>query len=535
MRLVYICSLLVALCASTAFAVRYSPREQAAPRDQPTTFIWPLPQSVFQGSQLRNVNYDISFACHPSFPDLDGAIRRFMDVTFQHRAVGDGGESALSTVDVQVRDIDAALQMGVDESYTLHIPTGDDDSVHIEANTYYGAVHALETLSQLVTFNFSTSTYQVQNTPWTIHDRPRYPHRGLMIDTSRHYETVAVLRHIVDSMAYSKYNVLHWHISDLQSFPYHSDALPRLSQAAFSPYERYSTADVVAMVEYARQRGVRVMMEFDIPGHAASWCVGYPDVCPSPDCPTPLDPSSAATFDLIEDLFTELTGAQSGKGLLPENLFHLGGDEVNRSCWLQVDHVNQWLIDHNMTDKDAYLYMVDRAQALIYKYGRTPVNWDEVYENFGNTVDPRTIFHVWNDETLVHNITRDGYRVIYSPDDWPAWYLDSLYSTWQDMYGMEPERWVTDAAQAALVIGGESCMWGERVDAGNIMRTVWPRAAAVAERLWSARGVNDTDAAEPRYAYFRCLLNRRGIEAGPYNADQAGMGPSGTGSCSQPD
>ena len=99
------------------------------------------------------------------------------------------------------------------------------------------------------------------------------------------------------------------------------------------------------------------------------------------------------------------------------------------------------------------------------------------------------------------------------------------------MYQMEPERWISEPAQAALILGGESCMWGELVDAGSVMRKIWPRAAAVAERLWSAKSVNDTAAAEPRYAYFRCLLNRRGIDAAPYNASEAGFGPDGPGSC----
>ena len=425
MRLIYNHILLCVLCTTLAFAARHARQHQAAPPPDPTpTYIWPHPHSVSHGAHLRNINYNTSFITHPSFHDLDTAIGRFRDVTFQHRAVGDSGVEAVVMVVVDVKDINAPLQMGVDESYTLHIPHAGD-TVHIEANTYYGALYGLETLSQLITFDFTTSTYQIAGTPWSIYDQPRYQHRGLMVDTSRHYQSMAVLQHVIDSMAYSKFNLFHWHLSDLQSFPYQSDVLPRLSQAAYSAAERYSTADVVDLVEYARHRGVRVMVEFDIPGHAASWCVGYPDVCPSPDCPTPLDPSSAATFDTMEQLFTELTGGRSGAGLLPEGLFHLGGDEVNRSCWLQVDHVSQWLSEHNMTDKDAYRYMVDRAQQLIYKYGRTPVNWDEVYQNFGTAIDKRTIIHVWNDESLIHNVTRDGYRVLYSPDDWPAWSVSS--------------------------------------------------------------------------------------------------------------
>ena len=536
MRLLSI--LLLALCASLTFAGRHGkravstwtvPEPHATPAaPAPTTYIWPLPQHVSQGSTIRNLSYPLTFVIFPSFPDLDAAIARFTDLTFQHRATGDAGPSSITTVVINVADINAPLQLGVDESYTLTV-NERGNYIALGAVTYYGALHALETLSQLITFNFAASVYQIANAPWSIHDAPRYQHRGLLVDTSRHYQTLPIIRTIIDSLAYAKFNVFHWHLSDIQSFPYQSDVLPRLANAAYSYNDRYSTADVADVVEYARQRGVRVMIEFDIPGHAGSWCVGYPEVCPSPTCNMPLDPSSNATFALMEQLFTEVTGASSRKGLVPEDLFHLGGDEVDLSCWTQVNHVKQWLAANNMTDRDAYRYMVERAHDYIYKYGRTPVNWDEVYANFGTTIDPQTIIHVWRDETYVQNATRDGFRVLVSPDG--PWYLGVLDTLWTTMYLLEPEKGITDRQQAALVLGGEVCQWGETADASDILPTIWPRAAAVAERLWSARGVNDTAAAEPRYAYFRCLLNRRGINAGPYNATRARQAPDGPGSC----
>ena len=526
--------LLLALCASLTFAGRHSKRAVsvpvAPPAPAPTTYIWPLPQSVTQGSAIRNLSFPLSFRTTPSFPDMDAAIARFTDITYQHRATGDVGIASITTVNVYVANINAPLQLSTDESYTL-VVSETGNSIELTANTYYGALHGLETLSQLITFNFPTSTYQIANAPWSIKDAPRYPHRGVLVDTSRHYQTLPIIRKIIDSLAYSKYNVFHWHLSDIQSFPYQSDVLPRLANAAYSYNDRYSTGDVADVVEYARQRGVRVMIEFDIPGHAGSWCVGYPEVCPSTTCTMPLDPSSNATFSLMEQLFTEITGASSRKGLVPEDLFHLGGDEVDLSCWTQVAHVKQWLDANGLTDRDAYRYMVERAHDYIYKYGRTPVNWDEVYANFGKTIDPQTIIHVWRDETYVQNATRDGFRVLVSPDG--PWYLDGLDTLWTDMYMLEPQSGITDPKQAALILGGEGCMWGETADASDIIQTIWPRAAAIAERLWSPRSVNSTAEAEPRYAYFRCLLNRRGINAGPYNSKTARTAPDGPGSCLQ--
>jgi len=197
----------------------------------------------------------------------------------------------------------------------------------------YGVLRGLESFSQLVRFNFDKEEYEVANGPWKIDDSPRFPHRGLMIDTARHFETLPSIRGIIDSLTYAKLNVLHWHMSDSQSFPFQSKSHPLLWKGAWSDQERYTQADVASIVEYARLRGVRVMVEFDMPGHAAAWCIGYPQICPSTSCPQPLNVANNFTFKLISDLLMECTGGKTstpGKpyGLFPSNMIHLGGDEV---------------------------------------------------------------------------------------------------------------------------------------------------------------------------------------------------------------
>jgi len=172
---------------------------------------------------------------------------------------------------------------------------------------------------------------------------------------------------------------------------------------------------------------------------------------------------------------------------------------------------------------------VEKAHALVYGAGRTPVNWDDVYANFGSTIDPQTIIHVWSNEANVAAATKDGFRVLVSPDG--PWYLDQLTMSWQSMYLLEPMAGISDPVQQSLILGGESTMWGETVDASLILATIWPRAAAVAERLWSPMNVTSTTAAETRYAWFRCLLDQRGIEAGPYLNQRARSQPSGPGGC----
>ena len=197
-------------------------------------------------------------------------------------------EGDLSALQVYVDDADESHpQLGTDESYTLSIST----TAELHAKTVYGALRGLETFSQLVQFDFETETYQIASCPISISDAPRFPHRGLMIDTARHFEPLSAIRGIIDSLPFAKINVLHWHLVDTQSFPFHSESNPKLWDGAYDAQSRYTHGDIEAIVEYARLRGVRVMPEFDMPGHAQSWCVGYPELCPSKACKTPLDVS----------------------------------------------------------------------------------------------------------------------------------------------------------------------------------------------------------------------------------------------------
>jgi hexosaminidase len=142
----------------------------------------------------------------------------------------------------------------------------------LHAATVYGALHGLETFSQLVFYNFTSGVYQINNVPWNITDKPRFPHRGILIDTSRHFEPVQAVKRVLDAMSYAKFNVLHWHIVDSQSFPIQSITYPKLWNGAYTGQERFTAEDAKDVVEYARLRGVRVIPEFDMPGHAGSWC-----------------------------------------------------------------------------------------------------------------------------------------------------------------------------------------------------------------------------------------------------------------------
>jgi hexosaminidase len=290
-----------------------------------------------------------------------------------------------------------------------------------------------------------------------------------------------------------------------------------------------SQEDISDVVEYARQRGIRVVVEFDIPGHAQSWCVGYPEVCPSAECTTPLDVSAPHTYELMNSVFAEATGNVSGGGLFPDNYFHVGGDEVNTTCWSSTPHIASWLASKNLTAEQGYLYIVEQAHGMVHAQGRQPINWEEVFNHFGSALDPSTIIQIWLDHATLARVVAAGYRGILSNSD--GWYLAArLDVPWQSFYLNEPFENITDPTQQSLVLGGEVCEWGETVDTSDLFNTVWPRSAAAAERLWSPADLIDLDAALIRLERFRCLLNSRGIDSAPVQV-HARQPPDTPGSC----
>jgi len=326
--------------------------------------------------------------------------------------------------------------------------------------------------------------------------------------------------------------VLHWHIVDTQSFPFVSTSSPKLSTAAYALSQRYTHGDVASIVDYARLRGVRVMVEFDMPGHAQSWCTGYPEMCPSSSCLTPLNVASNATFDRIEKLLAEFTGGSTGLGLTPDDFIHLGGDEVNTDCWAKTPSVAAWLKARSMSPDDGYAYFVKRTAAIAIAQGRRPVQWSEVYDHFKTKLPKEVIVHVWKAVTNVTEVVANGYDVLRNVGyDATSWYLDNLNVNWEAVYNNEPCEGVPDAL-CHKVLGGHGEMWGETVDTSDVQQTVWPRLAAIAEKLWSPRAKTvDSSAAAGRIAAFRCLLNERGIAAAPVNNEGARESPHGPGSC----
>ncbi|KAK3232260.1 hypothetical protein Dsin_004141 [Dipteronia sinensis] len=548
--------------------------------DQSLTYLWPLPAQFTSGNDTLSVDPDLSLSVSGNGGRsriVKEAFDRYKAIIFKQSSsraasvyiknVFRGMRSGydITKLSITVNSDNEELQLGVDESYSLFVAKNNGQSIigeaTIEANTVYGALRGLETFSQLCSFDFETKSVQVYKAPWYIQDEPRFAFRGLMLDTSRHYLPVDVIKEIIESMSYAKLNVLHWHILDEQSFPLEVPSYPKLWQGAYTKWERYTVDDANEIVSFAKTRGalylnvsklplgfkcfylfssfylfitlhvflagINVMAEVDVPGHAESWGAGYPDLWPSPTCKEPLDVAKNFTFDVISGILADM------RKIFPFELFHLGGDEVNTDCWNSTPHVKQWLQDHNMTTKEAYQYFVLKAQEIAISKNWTPVNWEETFNTFATKLNPQTVVHNWLGPGVCPKAVAKGFKCIYSNQG--VWYLDHLDVPWNNTYAAEPLEGIDEASQQELVIGGEVCMWGETADASNVQQTIWPRAAAAAERLWSRREAistgNITLTALPRFHYFRCLLNRRGVQAAPVTNFYARQPPTGAGSC----
>lgn len=171
------------------------------------------------------------------------------------------------------------------------------------------------------------TSFQLVINDTRVNDAPRFTHRGLLIDTSRHFVKLNTLEQVLDGMAYNKMNVFHWHIVDDHSFPYESIKYPEMLKGAYHESMIYSQQDVAKVIELARQRGIRVMAEFDTPGHTRSWGASHPELLTKCGGPYegklgPINPIVDSNYDFIFSLFEEIVQ------VFPDKYTHLGGDEV---------------------------------------------------------------------------------------------------------------------------------------------------------------------------------------------------------------
>nr|XP_020469241.1 beta-hexosaminidase subunit beta isoform X2 [Monopterus albus] len=492
--------------------------------------LWPLPQAVKiseQSFKLIKNSFAIvdskESSAGPSCSPLQDAYYRYYDYMFgsaKHRGLSEnrpGGPAELSELQVWITspdsECDSLPSVSSDESYELSV---DQPYAILKAPKVWGALRGLETFSQLV-YEDEYGTKTINST--AISDFPRFAHRGILLDTSRHFLPVKIILATLETMAMNKFNVFHWHIVDDPSFPYMSHTFPQLSkQGAYHPYTHvYTATDVQMVIEFARLRGIRVIPEFDTPGHTESWGNGQKDLltpCYSGSAPSgsfgPVNPILNTTYDFMNKLFQEIST------VFPDAYIHLGGDEVDFSCWKSNPDIQKFMDQQGFGKDYSKLesFYIQRLLDIVTTTKKGYMVWQEVFDN-GVKLKPDTVVHVWiNDgSNEIGKVTAAGYATILSA----PWYLDyiSYGQDWKNYYKVEPLNFNGTEAQKKLVVGGEACLWGEYVDATNLTPRLWPRASAVAERLWSSKDVTDINDAFSRLSMHRCRMVERGIPAEP--------------------
>jgi hexosaminidase len=376
-------------------------------------------------------------------------------------------------------------ELGEDESYTIEVTPS---AAVLKAPTTLGAMRGLQTLLQLV--EITPQGFAVPAV--VIQDKPRFPWRGLMIDSSRHFTPIDVIKRNLDGMAAVKLNVFHWHLSDNQGFRVESRRLPKLHEMG-SDGLYYTQEEVREIISYARDRGIRVVPEFDMPGHSTSWFVGYPDLASGPGpysierkwgvFDPAMDPTRESTYKSLDEFIGEMAK------LFPDQFFHIGGDEVNGKQWDANPRIQQFMHTHSLkSNADLQAYFNERVQKIVAKHGKTMEGWDEILRP---DLPKSIVIQSWRGQKSLADAAQQGYRGLLSS----GYYLD-LMSPTSAHYAVDPFTGPTAGlgdADKQKILGGEACMWAEYVSAENIDSRIWPRMAAIAERLWSPQNVTDTD------------------------------------------
>jgi hexosaminidase len=476
---------------------------------QPQLNLMPVPASVQSGSGSLHVDASFSLALTGyTEPRLELAVARFRkQLARQTALILSSANVDASKATLVIRTDHAskpAQEVGEDESYTLEVtPAG----AKLTASTPLGTMHGLQTFLQLVEVGpggFAAPAV-------TIKDQPRFPWRGLMIDVARHFMPVNVVKRNLDGMEAVKMNVFHWHLSENQGFRAESKKFPKLHEQG-SDGEFYTQEEIREVIAYARERGIRVVPEFDMPGHNTAWFVGHPELASGKGpyeierkwgvFDPAMDPTNEKLYKFLDEFIGEMTR------LFPDHFFHIGGDEVNGKEWDANPKIQAFMKEHQLKNNDALqAYFSGRVQKLVTKHGKTVIGWDEVLVP---GVPKDIVIQSWRGQASLAKAAKDGFRGLLSN----GYYLDLGWPAARH-YAVDPmggDAASLSANERNSILGGESCMWSEYVNPENVDSRIWPRNAAIAERLWSPQSVTDPASMYERLEVISSRLEWLGLE-----------------------
>src|SRR6202789_4283244 len=492
-----------ALISSAATA--HAPQSPQAP--SPIN-VMPMPAKVtLAGGRLMVMQtFSVAIAGYNE-PRLEHAAQRFLRDLSRQTGYFLGerlADAAHATLTIRADHGSEPVQdLGEDESYVLEVGSA---GAQLTAPNPLGVMHGLQSFLQLV--EVAPDGYAAP--ALHIEDTPRFPWRGLSLDVSRHFISMPVLKRNLDALAAVKMNVLHLHLSDDQGFRLESREFPKLQDLG-SDGMYYSQAEMRELIAYASDRGIRIVPEFDMPGHSTAWFVGYPELSSGPGpyqierrwgiFDPAMDPTRESTYKFLDKFITEMTN------IFPDRYFHIGGDEVNGKQWDANPKINEFMQAHNLkSHQELQQYFTMRVEKIVSKHHKFMVGWDEILTP-GMPKD--VVIQSWRGQESLAEAAKQGYRGILSS----GYYLDAIQPAAQH-YLVDPLSGAgatLTPAQQKLILGGEACMWEEFASDESVESRIWPRAAAVAERLWSPQQVQDVNSMYRRMAAISAHLEELGL------------------------
>jgi len=395
----------------------------------------------------------------------------------------------------------SGLDLNTNESYELEIK---NNQIKISAESDIGCMRGLETLTQLLMFDSSGFYFPTVS----IQDEPRFPWRGLLMDVSRHFIPLDVIKRNIDGMAAVKLNVLHFHFVDDHGWRIESKALPELYKKA-SGGLFYTQSEIKELVEYARCRGIRVVPEIDVPGHATAFVLAYPKTG-SGEVPTELatsfgvfpqvlNPLRAETWKVLDKALVEIVK------LFPDEYIHIGGDENNGKQWKANKEIVNYM-NEKKYDTTALLQQEfsNKFINMVQSKGKKVVGWEEILTG---DLNDKAVVQVWLGKESLTKAVNENRNVILSN----GYYLDLMQSA-AFHYKNDPLSDDFPIDKIDYLLGGEACMWGEFVSATTIDSRIWPRTIAIAERLWSPKEMKDTILLYDRMEKISIQLENLGLQ-----------------------
>lgn len=480
--------------------------------------LMPLPAHIRFGSGrfiIANNGFNVVLEGYKE-PRLERARMRFLGTMSRETGIPLWREVALNKPRFFIETkgpSDRVQQLGEDESYHLVVTPTD---VHLQAANPLGILHGLQTFLQLV--QITPKGFSVPAV--VINDQPRFPWRGLMIDSAEHFISIDVIKRNLDGMEAVKLNVFHWHLSDDEGFRAESKVFPLL-QAKGSDGLYYSQDQIRDVIAYARDRGIRVVPEFDMPCHTTSWFVGYPSLASGKSpyhiirswrvvSPASMDPTRESTYKFLDRFIGEMAA------LFPDAYFHTGGDECSGKEWTANPRIQEFMRAHGIKDSTVLqAYFTAKIQKIVAAHGKIMEGWDEVLQP--NT-PKNVVIQSWRGQKFLVDAARRGYGVVLSA----GYYLDHDRSA-AEYYAVDPlgEGAAMPSREGKqCVLGGEAAMWTIIENSENIDSHIWPRTAAIAERLWSPQNVQDVPSMYTRLALVSQKLAYYGLR---HNASYPAM------------